>query len=119
MELMVIKGGISNQILAQPFPRYNKWVSHCWLKSVWEKIYFFNLTVEIKTLPLQPSSENDDWLMLVFKKEGYTDDELIRLNRVRCHQHVIFYSDVFTMREVDLWTGDIELNDLTRTNGLS
>ena len=98
MELMVIEGGISNQLLAQPFPRYSKWISQCWLKSVWEKIYFFHLTVEIKALPLHPPRENDNWLMLVFEKEGYSDDQIIRLNRVRCHQHVIFYSDVFDAR---------------------
>jgi hypothetical protein len=52
MELMIIEGGVSNQILSQPYERYSKWVSHCWLKSVWEKIDLFSLTVEIRALPL-------------------------------------------------------------------
>ena len=52
MELMIIEGGVSNQILAQPYQRYSKWVSQCWLKSVWEKIDLFNLTVEVSALPL-------------------------------------------------------------------
>ena len=98
MELMIIEGGVSNQILAQPYQRYSKWVSQCWLKSVWEKIDLFNLTVEVSALPLPFPRENDDWLMLVFEREGYNVDELIRLNRVRCHQHVLFYSDVFDLR---------------------
>ena len=116
MELMVIEGGVSNQILVQPFQRYSKWVSHCWLKSVWEKIHIFNLTVEIRALPLPFPRENDDWLMLVFEREGYTDDKLIRLNRVRCHQHVVFIP-TYSTREAGHWTDNIIISDLKGTNG--
>ncbi len=38
MELMVIECGVSCQILAQPYQIFSKWVTHCWLKSVWEKV---------------------------------------------------------------------------------
>ena len=98
MELMVIECGVSCQILAQPYRTFSKWVTHCWLKSVWEKVDLFNLTVTIKSLPLRPPRENDEWMMILFKNEGYTDDELVRLNRVRCHQQVLFYSDIFDIR---------------------
>jgi hypothetical protein len=60
MELMIIEGGVSNQILSQPYWRYSKWVSQCWLKSVWEKIDLFHLTVEVRALPLPFPRENDD-----------------------------------------------------------
>jgi hypothetical protein len=33
--------------------------------------------------------------MLILEDADFTDDELIRLNCVRCHQQVIFYSDIF------------------------
>jgi hypothetical protein len=33
--------------------------------------------------------------MKVFVECGYTDKELVRLNRVRCNQQVLFYFDVF------------------------
>jgi hypothetical protein len=36
--------------------------------------------------------------MLVFEREGYTVDELTQLNRVRCHQQVLYLSDVFDSR---------------------
>jgi hypothetical protein len=98
MELMVIECGVSCQILAQPYQTYSKWVTHCWLKSVWEKVDLFNLTISIKTLPLRPPRENDEWMMRVLQSEGYTEDEMIRLNRVRCYQQVLFYSDIFDSR---------------------
>ncbi len=68
------------------------------LKLVWEKVDLFNLIVRIKALPLPFPRKNDDWLILVLEHEGYTDNELIRLNRVRCHQHVVFYLDIFNAR---------------------
>jgi hypothetical protein len=36
MEMLIIECGISTQILAEPFSQYRKWVTHCWLSSVWE-----------------------------------------------------------------------------------
>ncbi len=39
--------------------------------------------------------DHDDWLMLIFVNVGYSNDELIWLNRVRCHQHILFYSNIF------------------------
>ena len=95
MELLVIEAGVSSQILSMEYERYGAWVSSCWLKSVWEKICMFNLQVEIKELPLQPTRANDKWLMLCLEEAGYSKDELIRLNRVRCYQQVIFLSDIF------------------------
>jgi hypothetical protein len=53
MELMIVGGGVSTQILSQPFQRYSKWVTNSWLKSVWEKVDLFNFKVEIKELPLK------------------------------------------------------------------
>jgi hypothetical protein len=65
---------------------------------VWEKVDMFHLTVTIKTLPLMFPRANDEWMMLMLKREGFTDDELCRLNCVRCHQQVLFYSDIFDFR---------------------
>jgi hypothetical protein len=51
--------------------------------------------VEIAPLPLQPPRENNRWLMLALIDHGFSKNELIHLNRVRCHQQVLFLSDVF------------------------
>jgi hypothetical protein len=68
---------------------------HCWLWLVWEKVVLFQVCVRARELPLAFSCERDSWLMLVFVAMGFTDDELICLNCVQCHQQVIIYSDIF------------------------
>jgi hypothetical protein len=95
MEMLIIEGGISTQILAEPFSRYGKWVTHCWLQSVWEKIDMFFFQVEVINLPLVPPRERDCWIMLAFEELDFTNDELIGLNQVQCYQHVIIKSDMF------------------------
>ncbi len=52
MELLVTEGGVSTQILAEPFARYSKWVTHCWLRLVWEKVDRFCLQTEVLELLL-------------------------------------------------------------------
>jgi hypothetical protein len=81
MEMMIIEGGISIQILSEPFSRYGKWINHCWLRSLWKKVDMFRFQVEIIELPLAFPRENDSWIMLAFVELGFTEDELIRLNR--------------------------------------
>jgi hypothetical protein len=95
MEVFIIEGGVSTQLLSEPFARYGKWVTHCWLRSLWEKVEMFGFRVEIAPLPLQPPREKDCWLMLALIDHGFSKNKLIRLNQVRCHQQVLFISDIF------------------------
>ncbi len=95
MEMMIIKSGISTQILSEPFSRYGKWTMHCWLRSLWEKVDMFCFQVEITDLPLALPREHDSWIMLAFVEPEFTDDELIGLNQAQCYQHVLFKSDIF------------------------
>jgi hypothetical protein len=95
VSMLVIEGGISLQILLEPFSTYGKQVTHSWLRSVWEKIDIFGFKVEICKLPLQFPRENDGWIMRAFTRLDFNEDELVRLNWVRCHQQVLFISDVF------------------------
>ena len=95
MEMLVIEGGISLQILSESFSKYGQLVTHSWLQSVWEKIDMFQFRVEIQELPLQSSREGDGWIMRAFALLDFNDNELIRLNRVRGNQQVLFISDVF------------------------
>ncbi len=95
MELLVTEGGMSTQILAEPFAQYSKWVTHCWLRLVWEKVDIFRLRTEVSELPLGLPHEQDKWIMKVFVEYEFTNNELLRPNQVRCNQQVIFYSNVF------------------------
>jgi hypothetical protein len=45
--------------------------------------------------PLQIPWEQDCQMMLALVDQGFNEDELICLNWVRCHQHVLFVPDVF------------------------
>jgi hypothetical protein len=47
MELFLTELGISAQPLQESYERYGKWITSTWLKSVWEKVKMFNITVEI------------------------------------------------------------------------
>ncbi len=31
MEVLIIEGGVSTQLFSEPFSRYGKWVTYCWL----------------------------------------------------------------------------------------
>ncbi len=95
IEMMIIEGGIWTQILLEPFSRYGKLTTHCWLRSLWEKVYMFCFQVEIIDLPLAFPQEHDSWIMLAFVELGFTDDKLIGLNQAQCYQHVLFKSNVF------------------------
>ncbi len=80
MEVLIIEGGVSMQLLSEPFSCYGKWVTHCWLQSVWEKVEMFNFWVAIATPSLQLPRECDRWMMLALVDQGYSEDELIHLN---------------------------------------
>jgi hypothetical protein len=95
MELLLTELGVSLQPLQESFVTYGKWITNTWLKSVWEKVDKFNITIEIAPLPMSPPREGDKWFMQVAREAGVTDPgELVMLNRFRCHQQVLFLSDV-------------------------
>ncbi len=50
MKIMIVEGGVSTQTLSQSLQRYSKWVTHSWLRLVWEKVEMFNIRVEIREL---------------------------------------------------------------------
>ncbi len=54
MELMIVELGILGQPLGKSYLRYEKWVTHCWLKSLWEKVDKFHISISIALLKLTP-----------------------------------------------------------------
>ncbi len=96
MELLITEVGISAQPLCQPFLKYGTWVTHTWWQSLWEKVDKFAITVEIAPLPMVPPRECDKWFMQAVAEAGFMSaQEMKILNRFRCHQEVIYLSDVF------------------------
>ena len=64
------------------------------MKRLWEKCNLFGIKVEFQDIPIKLARSGGKWLMREFKRVGYGPEEMQRLNRVRCHQQVIFLSDV-------------------------
>ena len=94
IELLVLELGVSSQPFQADYNKYNKWVTDCWLKSVWEKVFLFGVVLIEGKLKVKPPRHNDGWLMVAFEELHLAEPELIRLNRVRLHQQAIFISDV-------------------------
>jgi hypothetical protein len=71
MEAFIIEGGISTQLLSESYARYGKWITDCWLKSLWEKLDMFGFWVDLSPLPLLHPRENNRWLMLALEGLGF------------------------------------------------
>jgi hypothetical protein len=55
MELLIIEGWVSGQALSEPYSQYGRWVTHSWLRSLWEKVGMFEFRVEVHQIPLESS----------------------------------------------------------------
>jgi hypothetical protein len=94
-ELLITESGISSQPFQESYATYGKWITHSWLKLIWEKVYRFNVTIEIETLLIKPPWEGDKWFMQAAMEAGITNPiKLIKLNKYWCHQQVLYVSDI-------------------------
>jgi len=95
VELFVIELGISEQPFQESYLRYHKWITQTWLKTIWEKADKFNVEITLAPLDIRPPRSGDKWFMRAIIDAGFTDEEELRiLNRFRCHQQVLYLSDV-------------------------
>jgi hypothetical protein len=93
LELMIVELGLSSQPFSKAFNKYHSWITHSWLKSIWEKTSKFSVTIELKPIPIEPPRENDKWFMQAIEEEGtFNEKEKEIINRFRCHQQVLFVS---------------------------
>ena len=91
---MTLELGLSFQPLQLSFELYSTWTTHCWLKSLWEKCHTFKLHISFNDIKLTFPRARDKWLMKEFIRAGYSSTQLVRLNRVRKFQQVVFLSCV-------------------------
>jgi hypothetical protein len=73
IELLITELGISPQPLQESYAKYGKWITHSWLKLIWEKVDKFNITIEIATMPIDPPWEGDKWFMQAAMEAGVTN----------------------------------------------
>ena len=94
-ELMVIELGLSIQPFQAQYHKFQEWITHSWLKSIWEKVSMFSVTIDVIPLPIQPRREGDGWFMQAIEDSKlFDEEEKVILNRFRCHQQVLFISDI-------------------------
>ena len=62
--------------------------------SVWGKCDMFKVVIDINDNFLKMPREGDKWIMQLFVHAGFNKEDLLRLNRVRVHQQVLFLSCV-------------------------
>ena len=73
---MICEMGISDQPLQESYKGFESWITHLWLKSVWEKCDNFSIDVQFLDVPIEPLREKDRWLMRVFVEAGFEKQEL-------------------------------------------
>ena len=94
LEQLIVEVGVSNQPLQENFERFRSRVTWCWLVSLWEKCTKYGVKVTFNDCGLKLPRERDKWLRSEFERIGCTGSVLDRLERVRCHQQVVFLSEV-------------------------
>jgi hypothetical protein len=85
-ELLMIELGILLQPFQKEYPTYQHWVTHLWVKLVWEKASRVRVEMEIADLPVHPPWEKDSWLIQELVRLNYSSDNLQRLNSVQLHK---------------------------------
>ena len=94
MELFMLELGMGMQPFQVNFNKYGALALDSWLKSLWEKANMFRIVLTESLMEILMPSKNDNWLMRILIDNGHNLEELIRLNWVQIHQHVLFVSDV-------------------------
>ena len=75
LEYMVVELGISGQPFQETCGRYEKCVTHSWLKSVWEKCNMFGVLVDFGDVSIEFPRVRDHWLMGILTQLGYSKAE--------------------------------------------
>ena len=94
VEFLVMELGLSVQPFSLDYSAVHYLVTDCWLKFMWEKIWRFRLKLNLGNVECAPPRLGDDWLMRQFLDLEFSQKDLVRLNRVRLHQQVLFVSHV-------------------------
>ncbi len=59
MEMFVLELGLSNQSFEVPYKPNKDLVTHLWIKTLWEKISLFGITVELANLDIPFPKQGD------------------------------------------------------------
>ena len=91
---LVVELGRSLHPFQLSYKAYKDFVTRSWLVSLWEKSEIYDIRIIVADSGIKPPRERDKWLMAEFARMGWSMADHAKLNRVRCHQQVLFLSDV-------------------------
>ena len=94
IEMLIVELGVSVQPFQESFNKYKDWVTWSRMMSVWGKCDMFKVVIDINDNFLKMPRKGDKWIMQLFVRAGFNKEDLLRLNRVRVHQQVLFLSCV-------------------------
>ena len=94
--LFMLELGISLQPLQESFNKYSFLSTHSWMKMLWEKVSKFGVRTVITDTGMALPREGDQFIMQAFFEKGYSQEILLRLNRVRIYCQALFLSDILT-----------------------
>ena len=93
LEYIILELGMSVQPLQTSYEKYGDWVTSSWLKALWEKFAMFSVRVEFGDIQIELPRDGDQSLVQLFEAAGFCRQDLLRLNRVRIYQQVVFLSE--------------------------
>ena len=115
IENLQLELGVAGCPFSYNYETWNGLATDSWVKSLWEQIHTFGLSVEIDYETLKAPRENDEYIMERLVREGMHGVELVSVNRAQKKQEALFLSDIATAngRKINPiyltdWTGSLE-----------
>ncbi len=94
--LFMLELGVSLQPLQESFDKYSFLSTHSWMKMLWEKAFKFGVRTVVMDTGMVLPREGDQFIMQALFEKGYSQENLLRLNRVRIYWQALFLSDILT-----------------------
>ncbi len=112
--------GCTGNPLEEDYEKYNCLATDSWVKSFWERLYYywFHIHLDYANLPLP--QQNNASLVGMFWQAGYRTDRLQALNRCRLAHNLLFLSDMALAcsRHIDLFLLALPKQDSAKCRSL-
>ena len=93
---MQLELGVAGCPFEYDFKIWGDLATESWVKSLWERIWHFDLSLEVDYKPLDMPRERDECIMERLVKDGVRGKRLVGINRARKAQEALFLSDIAT-----------------------
>jgi len=96
IENMQLELGVAGCPFQYDFKIWGDLATDTWVKSLWERIQHFDLSLEVDYKTLEMPRQYDDCIMETLVREGVRGKKLVGINRARKAQEALFWSDIAT-----------------------